>query len=71
MRKLMLILASVAAWAVVCGCAAKSDYSYSPAAQHTSQNTMVYSGNVNKVWDAAIKSIGEMRNKPYLSNFTI
>ena len=59
MRKLMLVFMTVVMYAVLVGCTSKTDFSYAPVQAYESANTMVYNSNINKVWDAAIKSIGE------------
>jgi hypothetical protein len=59
MRRYFAIILAVVACFVMIGCGAKTDYSYMPAIQYSQENTMVYDSNINKVWDAAIKSIGE------------
>ena len=59
MRKVILALLALAVCAVLMGCASKTEFSSTQATAYPSENTMVYNSNVNKVWDAAIKSIGE------------
>ena len=59
MHKIMLILVVFACFMAV-GCGSKTNVSYAPPTQaHQAENTMVYNSNINRVWDAAIKSIGE------------
>ena len=58
MKKLIVVL-FLGSSLMLMGCAAKTDIQYSPPSQNEGKNSRVYSHNVEQVWDAAIKAVGE------------
>ena len=58
MRKRLCILLSLLAFTAT-GCASQTSLSYLDPTPQEAANTQIFGADINKVWDAAIKSIGE------------
>ena len=58
MRRVVLIGIILSSLMFV-GCASKTDISYTPPQTNVEKNTRIFNGNIEKVWDATIKAVGE------------